>query len=412
MRAAVYGSAAPSNQGWYNVKDYGAKGDGVTDDTDAIQAAYADAASTGGWLYFPHGTYLLRSQILLCENTINSSRAVYIQGAGQYATTILWSPTDLTQDCIRFDPLDTSNAYFCGGVEGLTIVNQGSCTGAGVHIRSGFRTFVKDVYSRSFTLGTGIRVSAYGDEGGFSQHVLIRDCATQECGVGIDFANTGEMTVHKLSLNGNAVNGIIREATHLNWYDGLLQGAGALELRPAYQNALKITITGLHVEEAGVSACFKAYAPIAGGFGGNLAISNIANASGVTLIDADTYNLEIGRMMGGGEAQLVLRARNCTLRMADGPPFTDRLDLDAFTAAHTTWLNQGTISIGVPVPSTPDFGPNAGASLVLGGPLQLASYTTTERDAIPSPRAGWLIFNETTSGVEVYNGSSWGSISI
>ena len=43
----------------YNVKQFGATGDGGTDDSQAINAAiYAMAASGGGTLYFPAGTYL------------------------------------------------------------------------------------------------------------------------------------------------------------------------------------------------------------------------------------------------------------------------------------------------------------------------------------------------------------------
>jgi polygalacturonase len=58
----------------FNVKDpaYGAVGDGVTDDTAAIQAAInAIDAAGGGVLYFPKGTYKkLRSSasITLCSN--------------------------------------------------------------------------------------------------------------------------------------------------------------------------------------------------------------------------------------------------------------------------------------------------------------------------------------------------------
>lgn len=43
-----------------NVKDYGAKGDGTTDDTAAIQAACNAIPATGGTVQFPRGTYLAR----------------------------------------------------------------------------------------------------------------------------------------------------------------------------------------------------------------------------------------------------------------------------------------------------------------------------------------------------------------
>ena len=45
--------------GWYNVKDYGATGNGSTDDTTAVNAAIAALITHGrGVLYFPAGTYL------------------------------------------------------------------------------------------------------------------------------------------------------------------------------------------------------------------------------------------------------------------------------------------------------------------------------------------------------------------
>ncbi len=49
--------------GAYNVKDFGATGDGVTDDTQAIQQALATLPTHGGTLLFPKGTYLVSSTL-------------------------------------------------------------------------------------------------------------------------------------------------------------------------------------------------------------------------------------------------------------------------------------------------------------------------------------------------------------
>ena len=51
-----------------------------------------------------------------------------------------------------------------------------------------------------------------------------------------------------------------------------------------------------------------------------------------------------------------------------------------------------------------------GASVDFTVPVGVKSYTTTERDALSSLSAGELIYNSTTSKLEVYNGSSWDSL--
>ena len=41
------------------------------------------------------------------------------------------------------------------------------------------------------------------------------------------------------------------------------------------------------------------------------------------------------------------------------------------------------------------------------GAVQLASMTTTQRDAISSPTAGMMIFNTTVNKHQGYDGSAW-----
>jgi hypothetical protein len=79
----------------FNVKAYGATGNGSTDDTTAIEAAITAASVSGGIVYLPQGIYMVSSTL-----TINSY-AVSLVGAGQSATTIM--PTSgFTGDVIRW----------------------------------------------------------------------------------------------------------------------------------------------------------------------------------------------------------------------------------------------------------------------------------------------------------------------
>jgi len=54
---------------WVSVKDFGAVGNGVADDTAAIQAAINYVASLGGGVvYFPSGTYLVSAAVTITSN--------------------------------------------------------------------------------------------------------------------------------------------------------------------------------------------------------------------------------------------------------------------------------------------------------------------------------------------------------
>ena len=56
--------------GYASVKDFGASGDGSTNDQPAIAAAIASLGGAPGIVYFPAGVYLIRSPISVPSGTI------------------------------------------------------------------------------------------------------------------------------------------------------------------------------------------------------------------------------------------------------------------------------------------------------------------------------------------------------
>lgn len=105
-----------------NVTSFGAKGDGVTDDTVAIQNALA-SISSGGILFFPKGTYL--------SGSFTIPRNVRVVGAGQYQT-ILKLKNGVNTDFVVF------NGARGAGLENLSIDGnrQNNTAGSGVLIKN------------------------------------------------------------------------------------------------------------------------------------------------------------------------------------------------------------------------------------------------------------------------------------
>src|SRR5438309_763023 len=88
-RRAVAGAArvaASSATEVINVKEFGARGDGLADDREAIARAVLALPLRGGILFFPCGTYLTRSASALVILTDRNSAT--IEGAGSPCTTL------------------------------------------------------------------------------------------------------------------------------------------------------------------------------------------------------------------------------------------------------------------------------------------------------------------------------------
>lgn len=90
----------------YNVKQWGAVGDGATDDTSAIQAAI-DALGENSTIIFPTGIYNVTSQVLVASDRVN------LVGEGTHVTRILFSPT-ANASCFAFKKSPAAVINQCG----------------------------------------------------------------------------------------------------------------------------------------------------------------------------------------------------------------------------------------------------------------------------------------------------------
>ncbi|MEU3289887.1 right-handed parallel beta-helix repeat-containing protein [Streptomyces longwoodensis] len=149
---------------WFNVLDFGAKGDGVADDTSAVQLAVnAASAAGGGTVYIPPGRFLLSSAITWASG-------VNAFGAGD-RVSILQS-TNQNNDCI------TGTDVAGVTLQGLQLSGPGRGFGSGVRFTR---------FSAPSTAGITLRdllIQSFGGDGVFChelagsvfQRVRVRTC--------------------------------------------------------------------------------------------------------------------------------------------------------------------------------------------------------------------------------------------
>lgn len=223
--AAGTGATARTIQGKLrevvSVKDFGAVGDGVTNDTAAILLAVAALkAAGGGTLLFPAGTYLITAAI-----TFDGTVDIWFKGqgwasiiktttAGVICIDLGSSSADSTSDTRVMDLLVLGAAGTSHGirmqrlhsarVENVRIRN---CGGDGLLYNGCYASYIDRVYSNNNT-GTGIKCVALAAAG--NDHIEITGCRALSNGAkGIWIDNTLKASaggkIQRNDIEGNAI---------------------------------------------------------------------------------------------------------------------------------------------------------------------------------------------------------------
>lgn len=153
-----------------NVKNFGARGDGVADDTIAIQNAINYATTNGRCIYLPSGTYLITSTIDIKGCTIIGSPVNYLGDSG---TKIRCK----TKDFIALRQADNSDLMSGFDIRNIMIYNAR----VGIEIIRGVHSIFEHIYINHCEIGLKLGNSTLSG----SEYCEFRNIRVENCDTGI-----------------------------------------------------------------------------------------------------------------------------------------------------------------------------------------------------------------------------------
>jgi len=206
-----------------NVKDFGAVGDGVADDTVAIQAAINSIGSKGGLVYFPAGTYLVSSTITISKDK------TYLQGQGN--NSIITRNTDYGNTFVFTGNTTTGLNLFDVGISDIKITSTALTTsGAHIYAEGAWRMTINNIYLQDGFIGFDFKglvasninniyvvfTSLYAGSASGRKYMTFRNA-----GAAFAKKSSGDVFVNNFNLRGNTSNQITEYGLEVISGDGL-----------------------------------------------------------------------------------------------------------------------------------------------------------------------------------------------
>lgn len=258
----------------YNVKSYGAIGNGVANDTTAIQDCVTAAGA--GWVYFPPGTYKITSTITWA---VGGGRVMGAGGVGTSSATIITTASTITMFKVTGQAVSFSDFHMTStaGTQTGIFVNGGNMSviervtmdnmSTGINMGATSRWTIRDVWiTVSASGGIGILVNntpnnCDGGSGSISDVKLTGPNTAASIGIshtagggmqvtgttvfqfghGIDITPAGGcITLSEFQFANNDISGSVTAGLY---FDGLTVGLSGVK------------ITGNHMTTIGAGTC-------------------------------------------------------------------------------------------------------------------------------------------------------------
>ena len=253
-----------------SVKDFGAKGDGTTDDTSAIQAAINLACTYGGDVYLPAGTYKISAALVFTMNsvTIDPIKRPSMSGDGMGATSIYQTANANGIEIIGYDPQPAGYGLF----QNFTLYGYQK-NKLGIALKDIAFVTISNVYLAGWSTGlygANVLSSTFNDlvirfnDGGFyfepnAAFGFVSEpnaITMSNCTVGNNDSYGGKVIgAGAFNYNGGSIeaNGFGTDLSSAKWGLALVDVGGKI----AQQSASGFNITGVYFEGNGGQAQFQ-----------------------------------------------------------------------------------------------------------------------------------------------------------